>query len=41
MRRYADHDWRADPVNLLIISPTVIKGIWRSGFCLYNDTTPL
>ena len=22
MRRYADHDWRADPVNLLIISPT-------------------
>jgi len=21
-RRYADHDWRADPVNLLIISPT-------------------
>lgn len=22
MRRYADHDWRSDPVNLLIISPT-------------------
>lgn len=22
MRRYADHDWRADPINLLIISPT-------------------
>ncbi len=22
MRRYAEHDWRADPVNLLIISPT-------------------
>ena len=22
MRRYADHDWRADPMNLLIISPT-------------------
>ena len=22
MRRYADHDWQADPVNLLIISPT-------------------
>jgi DNA replication protein DnaC len=22
MRRYANHDWRADPVNLLIISPT-------------------
>lgn len=22
MRRYADHDWRADPTNLLIISPT-------------------
>lgn len=20
--RYADHDWRADPVNLLIVSPT-------------------
>lgn len=22
MRRYADHDWSADPINLLIISPT-------------------
>ncbi len=22
MRRYAAHDWRADPLNLLIISPT-------------------
>jgi len=22
MRRYATHDWRADPMNLLIISPT-------------------
>lgn len=22
MRRYANHDWRADPTNLLIISPT-------------------
>lgn len=22
MRRYGDHDWRADPVNLLVISPT-------------------
>jgi DNA replication protein DnaC len=22
MRRYADHDWRSDPLNLLIISPT-------------------
>jgi len=22
MRRYADHDWRTDPTNLLIISPT-------------------
>ena len=22
MRRYAGHDWRADPMNLLIISPT-------------------